>query len=33
MGKDCLDWMKEGDFKETWVEPLIGPGSIVIGTR
>lgn len=30
---DCLGWMKEAGFRETRVEHLIGPDSMVIGIK
>jgi hypothetical protein len=32
-GADCQNWMKEADFRETRVEHLAGPDSMVIGMR
>ncbi|HEV2484879.1 MAG TPA: methyltransferase [Terracidiphilus sp.] len=32
-GADCMGWMKEAGFKETRVEHLIGPDSMVIGIK
>lgn len=32
-GRDCSQWMKEAGFKTTRVEHLIGPDSMVIGTK
>jgi hypothetical protein len=32
-GADCRGWMHEGGFKETRVEPLCGPDSMVIGFK
>jgi len=32
-GADCSGWMKEAGFRETRVEHLIGPDSMVIGTK
>lgn len=32
-GADCMAWMKEAGFRETRVEPLIGPDSMVIGIK
>ena len=32
-GADCQGWMKDAGFKETSVEPLIGPDSMVIGIK
>ena len=32
-GADCSGWMKEAGFCETRVEHLIGPDSMVIGTK
>ena len=32
-GADCRGWMREAGFKETRVEPLCGPDSMVIGLK
>jgi len=32
-GADCIGWMKEAGFKNTRVEHLIGPDSMVIGIK
>jgi O-methyltransferase domain/Dimerisation domain len=32
-GADCMGWMKEAGFRETRVEHLLGPESMVIGTK
>lgn len=32
-GADCTGWMKEAGFKKTYVEPLLGPDSMVVGIR
>jgi hypothetical protein len=32
-GADCAGWMKEAGFRETRVEHLVGPDSMVIGTK
>ena len=32
-GADCSQWMKKGGFKETRVEHLVGPDSMVIGIK
>jgi hypothetical protein len=32
-GAECQGWMKEAGFRETRVEPLVGPDSMVIGIR
>lgn len=32
-GKDCSQWMREAGFRETRVEHLIGPDSMVIGIK
>ncbi len=32
-GADCSGWMKEAGFRETRVEPLIGPDSMVIAIK
>ncbi len=32
-GADCTGWMKEAGFKETRVEHLVGPDSMVVGIK
>ena len=32
-GADCVAWMKEAGFRETRVEHLLGPDSMVIGIK
>jgi O-methyltransferase domain len=32
-GADCMGWMQEAGFRETRVEHLVGPDSMVIGFR
>jgi predicted nicotinamide N-methyase len=32
-GEDCQAWMREVGFSKTWVEPLVGPDSMVIGSK
>jgi SAM-dependent methyltransferase len=32
-GADCCGWMKDTGFRETYVEPLIGPDSMVVGIK
>jgi hypothetical protein len=32
-GKDCSEWMREAGFRETRVEHLIGPDSMVVGIK
>jgi predicted nicotinamide N-methyase len=32
-GADCQEWMREAGFRETRVEPLVGPDSMVIGIK
>ena len=29
---DCIGWMHDAGFKSAWVEHLVGPDSMVIGT-
>src|SRR5207237_6838666 len=29
-GADCSSWMREVGFRETYVEPLVGPDSMVV---
>ncbi|MEY4704673.1 MAG: Tetracenomycin polyketide synthesis 8-O-methyl transferase TcmO [Nitrospirota bacterium] len=32
-GKDCRGWMKEMGFRKSYVEPLVGPDSMVVGIK
>jgi hypothetical protein len=32
-GADCSSWLREAGFRETWVEHLIGPDSMVVGIK
>jgi hypothetical protein len=32
-GADCVGWMKEAGFRDTRVEHLVGPDSMVIGLK
>jgi hypothetical protein len=32
-GADCREWMKEAGFRETYVEALVGPDSMVVGLK
>jgi len=32
-GADCSGWMKKAGFRETRVEPLVGPDSMVVGIK
>jgi hypothetical protein len=32
-GADCMGWMTEAGFKETRMEHLVGPDSMVIGVK
>jgi hypothetical protein len=32
-GADCVAWMKEVGFRETRVEHLLGPDSMVVGIK
>jgi hypothetical protein len=32
-GADCMGWMREAGFRQTRVEPLIGPDSMVVGIK
>ena len=32
-GADCAAWLKEAGFRETRVEHLVGPDSMVIGIK
>jgi hypothetical protein len=32
-GADCSGWMREAGFRETWVEHLAGPDSMVVGIK
>jgi len=32
-GRDCQRWMRDTGFRETWVEHLVGPDSMVVGIK
>ena len=32
-GPDCQGWMADAGFRETYVQHLIGPTSMVVGTK
>jgi hypothetical protein len=32
-GAECSSWMREAGFRETYVEHLVGPDSMVVGTK
>ena len=32
-GSDCAGWMREVGFGRTWVEPLVGHDSMVVGIK
>jgi hypothetical protein len=32
-GADCSQWMREAGFRETRVEHLVGPDSMVVGLK
>lgn len=32
-GADCCSWMREAGFRETHVQPLVGPDSMVVGIK
>jgi SAM-dependent methyltransferase len=32
-GSDCIAWMKETRFRDAYVEPLVGPDSMVVGFK
>lgn len=32
-GKDCRGWMKETGFRKSYVKPLAGPDSMVVGIK
>ncbi len=32
-GADCAAWLKEAGFRETRVEHLVGPDSMIIGIK
>jgi hypothetical protein len=32
-GADCQSWMAEVGFRDTYVEPLVGPDAMVVGTK
>lgn len=32
-GADCRGWLEDAGFKDTYVEPLVGPSSMVVGIK
>ena len=32
-GADCRAWMAEAGFRDSYVEPLVGPDSMVVGLK
>jgi hypothetical protein len=32
-GADCQGWMRDAGFRETYVEPLVGPDSMIVGIK
>jgi hypothetical protein len=32
-GADCRKWMADVGFRDTYVEPLVGPDSMVVGFK
>ena len=32
-GADCSSWMRDSGFRETYVEHLVGPDSMVVGIK
>jgi hypothetical protein len=32
-GADCMAWMKDVGFTQTYVEPLVGSGSMAVGIK
>jgi hypothetical protein len=32
-GSDCIGWMREAGFRDCYVEPLVGPNSMVVGVK
>jgi hypothetical protein len=32
-GVDAMSWMKEAGFRETYVQHLVGPESMVVGIK
>ena len=32
-GADCRAWMQEAGFRESYVEHLVGPDSMVVGIK
>jgi O-methyltransferase domain/Dimerisation domain len=32
-GADCQGWLREAGFRQTYVEPLVGPDSMVVGIK
>ena len=32
-GADCQRWMRQIGFRDTYVKPLVGPDSMVVGIK
>jgi hypothetical protein len=32
-GADCRAWLRDAGFRDTHVEPLVGPYSMVVGVK
>ncbi len=32
-GADCRSWMTDADFRDSYVEPLVGPDSMVVAIK
>jgi hypothetical protein len=32
-GAECRGWMSDAGFRESYVEPLVGPDSMVVATK
>lgn len=32
-GAECRQWLAAAGFRETWVEHLVGPDSMVVGIK
>lgn len=32
-GADCCGWMRDAGFQKTYIKPLVGPDSMVLGVK
>jgi hypothetical protein len=32
-GRDCRQWLADAGFRDSYVEPLVGPDSMVVGIK